>query len=124
MDIQKDTSSQRSGERIMENLFAETVETARALARTCDPQTSKDAALKMVKSGALNRQEQWVLRQIENSMFPDFTALEIARGIKDKYYYIIQRRLSGLNDKGKIELTGERRDGCRVWRLVNRKYGN
>ena len=104
-------------------------ETAIALALTVGPNTSKEAAVKIVKSGELSRQEKVVLNAIkshlsfsEYNIFPDdFTAKEInySRGIN---YYIIQRRLSGLHDKDKIEPVWQgnkklRRDGCRVWRL-------
>ena len=102
----------------MNDLFGTQERQAIALARAKDPETSKDAARKMVESGELSRQEKWTLEQIQNSMLGNFTAFELARGIKDRLYYIIQRRLSGLRDKGKIELTGDRRDGCQVWRLL------
>ena len=105
-----------------------------ALARKENPQTSKDAAEKMVKSGALNRQEQVVYRAIEsytshathNSKYKDFTTKDIARWITDysygKAYDICRKRFSGLHLKRKIALVFEgldikRRDGCRVWRL-------
>lgn len=112
-------------------LFAESVETARRLARTCNPQTSKDAAEKMVKSGELNRQEKKVFEYICQlcRRYPDYmkkgfitkdVALYITEDDADDYYLwydICRKRFSGLHDKGKIELTGDRRDGCRVWRL-------
>ena len=106
---------------------------ARTLARTNDPETSKAAAVMMVESGALNRQEKEVYYEIKlqkavykNSDFTykeDFTAKEIAAkwslvdGDYNQRYYTVQRRFSGLANKGKIELTGARRDGCRAWRL-------
>jgi len=117
----------------MEEMYCEA---ARKLARTDDPQTSKDAAEKVVKSGELNRQEQVVCGAIErytshanhNSKYIDFTTKDIARWITDysygKAYDICRKRFSGLKRKGKIELVYEndwifnkRRDGCRVWRL-------
>ena len=104
----------------MENLFAET---ARRLARTCDPETSKKAAVKMVESGGLNRQEEWVYSRIKKYRNDDFTTKDIAAlawevGVDYyKAYDICRKRFSGLRDKGKIELTGERRDGCQIWRL-------
>lgn len=103
---------------------------AKALARTNDPQTSKDAAEKMVKSGALSRQEKEVLDNIHRFMRArafyfeelNFTAKELYlwSGLN---YHLIQRRLSGLEDKGKIDVVWERlkikrRDDCRVWRLL------
>lgn len=93
------------------------------LCRRNDPQTSKDAAEKMVKSGKLARQERLVLVTIEDvceALYKkDFTAKEIVRWNNRFDYYTIQRRLSGLHNKGKIERTGEKRDGCCVWRLKN-----
>jgi len=109
---------------------------ARALARTGDPQTSKDAAEKMVKSGELNRQEKMVYDHIELWLFSgknkDFTTKNIASEIPMPYhkaYDICRRRFSDLEMKDKIELVYgliakpgldrivKRRDGCRVWRL-------
>jgi len=98
------------------------------LARKENPQTSKDAAEKMVKSGALNRQEKWIYNLImkyvnSHPLERDktFTTKDIAGWTRayayDKAYDICRKRFSGLRDKGKIELTGGRRDGCRVWRL-------
>jgi len=96
----------------MTNLFT--------LAHRNDPQTSYDAAEKMVKSGALNRQEERVLDAIKcyvcHSCKYNFTAKDIFASSTFSYY-TIQRRLSGLHHKGKIERTGEKRDGCCVWRL-------
>ena len=111
----------------------------KTLARTENPQTSKDAAEKMVKSGALSRQEKDVYKAIKEYQFfkGDFTTKEIADFMKwlrhDEYYKaydICRKRFSGLRDKDKIEniligideKTGKgiykRRDGCRVWRLL------
>lgn len=111
------------------------------LARTNDPQTSKDAAEKLVKSGALNKQEKWVYEAVQGHYrnFGDFTPKDIAKWLSwpnamsyDKAYDICRKRFSGLERKGKIELVkkrkktsdctfiyvNEQRDGCRVWRLV------
>ncbi len=95
------------------------------LARKENPQTSKDAAEKMVKSGELNRQEQAVyggiLGYVRNHTKKDFTTKDIVRYWWPATYYnaydICRKRFSGLQMKGKIELTGDRRDGCRVFRL-------
>ena len=85
-----------------------------ALAHKDDPQTSLDAAEKMLKSGGLARQQRCVLECIRSSNFEDFTALELAEGVKNEWYYVIQRRLHELPQ---IKTTGEKRDGCCVWRL-------
>lgn len=110
------------------------------LARTNDPQTSKDAAKKMVESGALNQQQQNVYNAILmwTKHADDFTTKDIASCISWCNYYkaydICRKRFSGLANKGKIECIQintdqigaeglfekiyKRRDGCRVWRLV------
>ena len=119
----------------METIFHETAETARRLARSDDSQTSKDAAVKMVESGALNKQEKEVYKAIveyddANSLSKvfknqGFTTKDIAESMSEfrryadyyKWYDICRKRFSGLADKGKIEPTGDRRDGCQIWRL-------
>lgn len=113
----------------------------KTLARTKNPKTPKDAAKKIVKSGALSRQEKWVYDTIVRYLKyepdlrqrKDFTTKDIA-GWTDKYSYdkaydICRKRFSGLEWKNKIvtiwistnKKTGrniyKRRDGCRVWRL-------
>jgi hypothetical protein len=104
----------------------------KTLARTNDPQTSKDAAKRMVDSGELNHQEEYIYDEIvgfvtrrQSFHLPDdFTTKDIARRMEDtamsydKAYEICRRRFSGLFNKFKICLTGDRRDGCRVWRLL------
>lgn len=103
------------------------------LARDKDPMTSHIAAEKMVNSGKLNQQENDVYhRAIQYVAYfrnpNDFTAKEISAGSAIDYY-TVQRRLSGLRNKGKIErlnteggawVEGQelmKRDGCCVWRL-------
>jgi hypothetical protein len=97
------------------------------LCRTNNPQTSKDAAEKMVKSGALSRQEKKVYDEIVKyvQIRKQFTTKDIALNMSkysywsyDKCYDICRKRFSGLRDRGKIEITGDKRDGCRVWRLL------
>lgn len=90
-----------------------------------DPETSRKAAERMVKSGELSRQEKIVFRGIQHHLIgghrEDFTAIELAKwmiGDTPKTYYMIQRRLSGLYRKGKIKRTGQKRNGCCVWKLL------
>jgi len=110
------------------------------LARDTDPMTSHEAAEKIVKSGKLNKQEQEVYNEIvlyeeriknlrPYSENKGVTAKEIANwsGLN---YWMVQRRLSGLRNKGKIErlakdgtkwIEGKKqmiRDGSCAWRLV------
>ena len=124
----------------MDDLFGLAARQARALARTCDPDTSKDAAVKMVESGALSRQESRVYEGIlryyrDVAVERNFTAKELAywNNAFGLNYYTIQRRLSGLLNKKKIERIQigqerigatnlfkpiyKKRDGCCVWRL-------
>lgn len=105
-----------------------------------DPETSYEAADRMVKSGALSRQEQKVYAKIvlylDRIRFPrnkGITAKELAH-LSGLNYYTIQRRISGLRDRGKIERIQigqerigatdlfkpiyKKRDGCCVWRLT------
>ena len=99
----------------------------KTLARTENPQTSKDAAKRMVESGELSRQEKMVCGEIIRYHYmlgEDFTTKDIALQLTnktmpyDKAYDICRKRFSGLFNKMKIVLTGERRDGCRCWRLL------
>lgn len=112
----------------------------RPLSHTTDPQTSYDAADKIVKSGKLSKQEQEVYKEIilyEERIrylkpYPEnkgITAKEIAN-CSDLNYWMIQRRLSGLRAKGKIERLAKGgtkweegkkqmiRDGSCAWRLT------
>jgi len=90
------------------------------IAHRDDPITSYEAGDKMLKSGQLQRQESLVLKYIRyygfKQTFIDFTAKELSE-YSHLSYYLIQRRLSGLHRKGKIERTGQKRGGCAVWRL-------
>lgn len=82
-----------------------------------DPITSYEAGDKMIESGKLTEQENLVLYAINHYYAGnDFTARELSK-YNGLDYYLIQRRLSGLHRKGKIEHTGEKRGGCMVWRL-------
>lgn len=90
------------------------------LAHTNDPITSYEAAEKMVESGNLTRQQESVLRIIQrySRNHRDFTPLELTDGHRTALYFAIQRRKNELKNKGKIEETGEIREGLEVWRLV------
>ena len=94
------------------------------LAHTNDPITSFEAGDKMVKNGWLNKQENdvlWAIFWYVEHYAKDFTAKELTHGgygSRKLNYFTIQRRLSGLQNKSKIERTGEKRDGCCVWRLI------
>lgn len=112
------------------NLFEYGAE-VKTLCHKNDPETSREAAVKMVESGKLSRQEGEVLFEIEwdSAIYKmtDFTAKEIAhkwsliQGDYAALFHKIQRRLSGLYRKGKIERTGEKREGCCVWRLIKER---
>ena len=129
----------------MVDLFDFAVKGMRAQAeinRLChanDPETSHKAAEKIVKSGKLERQERLVLITIEDickTLAKDnFTPKEIAKWNDRFSYSTIQRRLSGLHRKGKIERLSEDgtvwfedcgkkkmvRKGCCVWALIKER---
>lgn len=100
------------------------------LAHTNDPLASFEAGQKVVESGALSKQEQQVyaeivlyeerIRFLKNYKHKGVTAKELAKwsGLN---YWVIQRRLSGLRTKGKIERTGDIRDGSNAWRLLKKE---
>jgi len=93
------------------------------IAHRDDYKTSYDAGDRMIKSGNLNKQESMVLSQIKIYLRrchkTVFTARDVSTfSLSWDNYFVIQRRLSGLHRKGKIERTGKKRDGCAVWRLV------
>jgi hypothetical protein len=83
-----------------------------------DPDTSLEAAERLIKSGELNRQEKLVCNAILDYVALyyglDFTAKELAAQ-SELDYYMISRRLSGLTKV--IERTMFRRNHSAVWRL-------
>ena len=93
------------------------------LARDKDVMTSHEAADKMIESGEINRQEEFIYSAIIRwtRHCETFTTKDIATCISwctyDKAYDICRKRFSGLRNKGKIERTGKKRDGCYVERL-------
>jgi len=96
-----------------------------SLSHTRDPITSFVAADKLVKSGELSRQERQVWNSIiwflAESPKGNFTARELADWCPGDHYFTIQRRLSGLRNHDKIERTGEKRNGCMVWKIIERE---
>lgn len=81
-------------------------------ARRTDPKTSRDAAKHAASTKAQG--ERIAIRQALEQFKPGLTAREIAAytGID---YIETQRRLSEVAG---IERSGERRDGCMVWRAL------
>ena len=106
--------------------MSQTLFETKLLCHKNDPETSHEAAKKMVESGKLNKQQKEVSDMIIHyhnrfmGRIKDFTAKELAEwtGQSPIYplltYYVIQRRLHELTG---IERTGEKRNGCAVWRL-------
>ena len=91
------------------------------LSHTDDPQTSYDAADKMIKSGKLSGQESLVLAAIKDFMYCGYRSNFTARELSDATnidYHLIQRRKSGLEDKGRIKRTGKERNGYCVYELI------
>ena len=129
------------GVNLSKGIRDEDADIARVLSHTNDPETSDKAAEEMVESGKLARQEMMVYIAIKDCLasmtFSTFTARNVAlwSGIN---YYTIQRRLSGLRNKGKIGRVRKDggiccgpkpiikylvvRDSCCVWRLVDGNY--
>lgn len=101
---------------------------AEVLCHAKDPETSREAAEKMIESGKLARQEKMIYNEIiryNEAWWKDFTTKDIAKWMAylmgyDKAYDICRKRFSGLKNKGKIERTGGKREGCCVWRLKER----
>lgn len=103
------------------------------LARKNDPETSKDAARKLVESGRLTKQE-WLVYDVlkRHARSAGYTAKELAYLMNDKQYagnkyFMISRRLSGLYRKCKAEfvttiIRGQtevvKREGCRAWKAI------
>lgn len=93
-----------------QDLFANTE--PRKLARTSDPQTSKDAATK-VPSGALR---QFVLDQVSNAGHYGYTAKELCANNPEKSHSGITSRPNELEKSGHVFYRGDKRDGSRVIR--------
>jgi hypothetical protein len=101
-----------------------------------DPDTSRQAAQKMIETSKLQQQEKYINDEIKKyhrlTRRITFTARELANHTEMEdgdFYYTIQRRLSGLHLKGYIEriIIGHKEDGkpiykkrknCCVWRLT------
>ena len=75
------------------------------LSHSNDPTTSYDAIDRIINSGELNRQEQEVYEVLKrHDRSAGYTAKELAFimiGDFTKNYFKVQRRLSGLRNKGK-----------------------
>src|SRR3990172_792113 len=99
----------------------------RLLSRTTDPGTSKQAARELVRSDRLTAQQNATYAILCN--YGPGTAKEIARRFVTDFpgaavptvYHKLCRRLPELERKGRAEVVkGEVRDGCRVWRAVEK----
>jgi len=106
------------------------------LARKNDPQTSVDAARKLVESSRLTKQEWLVYDVLKRHDRPaGYTAKELAyliddkdyKGDNTKKYLMVDRRFSGLFNKSKAEIVtviidgyqqNVRRNGCYAWRAI------
>ncbi len=104
----------------MNNLFTQT------LCHAKDPDTSRQAAQKMVESGKADRQRDEVygaiLHYCKTKKAVDFTARELAdfTKISVKFshitYIVIQRRKHEIHQ---IKETDEKRIGYKVWKLTS-----
>ena len=97
---------------------------AKKLCHKNDPGTSYEAAEKMVISGKIKEQAERVWKAIQDYMLycaekempQNFTAKELSEH-SGLGYFLIQRRRIDLDDK--LKWTGEKRQGCCVWRIKN-----
>lgn len=80
-----------------------------AYARRTDPAESHDAAAR-VPVTALEDRVLCALRERGPSTVPELAAYLDLRVVS------VSPRMKPLTDKGEVERTGERRDGCAVWR--------
>ena len=89
----------------------------RLLARRQDPQTSREAA-KTVAVTLTARQEQalWILRTYGPGTTHELGKWAPMVADATTVHHELARRFPELARKGKAEVTGEVRDGCRVWR--------
>ena len=101
------------------------------IAKTHDPATSYAAGERMIRTGALSKQERQVYQACKDycvvPFHEDFTAKDIAGMLSigksaeyQELYFRAQRRFSGLQRKGKIKRTGQRRDDCCVWEIAKK----
>ncbi len=94
----------------------------RLLARADDPDTSKAAASKV--AAHLSESQERALWYIQ--IYGPGTLREIAEAALDDMaivdavalYHELARRVSELRRNGLVRLTGEIREGCRVWEAV------
>jgi hypothetical protein len=102
------------------------------IAHRDDPRTSYAAGDRMIRNGELSRQEREVFKACKDycvvPFHTDFTAKDIAGmlsiGKSHEYnenYHKVQRRFTGLKNKGKIVRTNQIREDCHVWEIVNGK---
>lgn len=89
----------------------------KTLVRKTDPQTSKDAARKIVESGALNRQEDEVWRMLKGFDCDEGLTMRELSELSGLDYFMCQRRISGIFRKNKAKIVGEK-DGMRLWRAI------
>jgi hypothetical protein len=87
--------------------------TIKKLSRRTDPQTSKDAAKKLVESGGLNYQQK-VVKELLFMYSHGITAKELGMLCFRIDRYVCCRRLPELKAKG-LAYTKGRRNGERIW---------
>ncbi len=80
-----------------------------------DPETSKEAAETMIKSGKMARQCQQVYDSFKCFSPCTSKELSVASGLD---YHMIARRMPDLVKAGKVAETGVKRDKSMVWEVV------
>lgn len=99
------------------------------IAKTNDPPASYAAGDRMIRTGALSKQEREVYKACKDycvvPFHEDFTAKDIAGMLStgktheyQEYYFKVQRRFCGLKRKCKIVRTNKKREDCHTWELV------
>lgn len=97
-----------------------------AMSGRTDPDTSRQAAARMVESGALGRHQQWALDLVRT--FPGSTCPELANragdniidGDVERLRQQCGRRLNELEKAGLIYREGTR-EGCSLWWPTNER---
>ena len=93
-------------------------QSTRSLARRTDPATSKAAARRVVKSGRMGVELSKFLKILKEC--GPMTCKQVSGFTDDPGYWAFRfnSRAHAWHVAGHIELTGETRDGGRVWRIA------
>ena len=79
-----------------------------------DPETSKEAAETMIKSGKMSEQCKEVFKAFK--LYAPCTARQLSKWAEIDYHKV-QRRFSDIERAGKAVRSGMKYQGCMIWRL-------